>query len=89
MALRPLLIDQQSSTRESVNYLWEENVYCIFPSGYRLELTVDIFVSEILEPKIDNLVCGSQDLGLIHVAMEGIPRIPTQCRELALNLALE
>lgn len=83
VALRPLLIDQQSSTESS----FSTSNRCITRSGRGLELTVDVFISQILESKIHDLVRGSQDLALIHVAMEGVPGIPAQCRQLALECA--
>jgi hypothetical protein len=40
--------------------------------------TVDVFISQILQSKIDHLIGGSHDLCRIHIATKGIPAIPSQ-----------
>jgi hypothetical protein len=56
----------------------------IFPVQWS-QLTIDVFITDILEPQIDDLVRRGHDLRSIDITEECIPRVPTQSWKFSLT----
>jgi len=91
---RPLLTDQQSSTKR---YIIQPSLFLLFLKIlYKYikacrkkegeELTIHILVPQISQPQIDHLRRGRHDLVLVDVASERVPRVPAQRGEAALYM---
>jgi hypothetical protein len=79
----PDFTDQQSSTIGF--YHQHHNFQCLHCLCNRANSTIDVLISDILEPQIDNLVRGYHDLRSIDIAEECIPRVPAQSWEFSLT----
>jgi hypothetical protein len=74
---RPVLTDQQSSTRRS-------GLSNASSMGWWRSLTVDVLVACVFQAETDHQVGRGHDLTFINVASVRIPRVPSQRREFTL-----